>query len=65
MKTAYGAVRLRAKKNRIALIPYTSLAVPLAALIREAESLAARGRSGCLRAAISVQAHGTIGNKLM
>jgi hypothetical protein len=39
MKTVYGAVRLRAKKNRITLIPYTSLAVPLAALIREAESL--------------------------
>lgn len=39
MKAVYGAVRLRAKKNRIALIPYTSLAVPLAALIREAESL--------------------------
>jgi hypothetical protein len=39
MRDVYGAVRLRAKKNRIALIPYTSLAVPLAALIREAESL--------------------------
>jgi hypothetical protein len=39
MKTVYGSVRLRAKKNRIALIPYTSVAVPLAALIREAESL--------------------------
>lgn len=39
MKTVYGADRLRAKKNRIALIPYTSLAVPLAALIREAETL--------------------------
>lgn len=39
MKTVYGAVRLRAKKNRIALIPYTSLAVPLAAMIRDAESL--------------------------
>jgi hypothetical protein len=41
MKTVYGAVRLRAKKNRIALIPYTSLAVPLAALLREAELLGA------------------------
>jgi hypothetical protein len=39
MRDVYGAVRLRAKKNRIALIPYTSLAVPLASLIREAESL--------------------------
>lgn len=39
MKTVYGAVRLRAKKNRIALIPYTSLMVPLAALLREVESL--------------------------
>lgn len=39
MRDVYGAVRLRAKKNRISLIPYTSVAIPLAALIHEAESL--------------------------
>jgi len=39
MRDVYGAVKLRAKKNRISLIPYTSLAVPLAALLREAELL--------------------------
>lgn len=39
MHDVYGAVKLRAKKNRIALIPYTSLAVPLASLLRETEAL--------------------------
>jgi Protein of unknown function DUF262 len=41
MQTVYGAVRLRAKKNRIPLIPYTTIAIPLAALLREAETLGA------------------------
>jgi hypothetical protein len=39
MREVYGAAKLRAKKNRIALIPYTSLAVPLACVLQEAESL--------------------------
>ena len=39
MREVYGAVKLRAKKNRISLIPYTSLAVPLAALLSEAERM--------------------------
>ena len=38
MREMYGAVRILAKKNRIALIPYTSVAVPLACVIQEAES---------------------------
>ncbi len=39
MRDVYGAVRLRAKKQRIPLFPYTSIAVPLAALIQRAQSL--------------------------
>ncbi len=39
MQEVYGAVRLRAKANRISLIPYTSMAVPLASSLEQAESL--------------------------
>lgn len=39
MQEVYGAVRLRAKANRISLIPYTSMAVPLASSLDQAESL--------------------------
>jgi hypothetical protein len=39
MQAVYGAERLRAQKNRISLIPYTSIAVPLACAIQKAESL--------------------------
>jgi hypothetical protein len=38
MREVYGAERIRAKKNRIPLIPYTSMAVPLACVIEAAES---------------------------
>jgi hypothetical protein len=39
MQEVYGAVKLRAKANRISLIPYTSMAVPLAGALEQAESL--------------------------
>jgi hypothetical protein len=38
MRNVYGAERIRAKKNRIPLIPYTSMAVPLACVIQQADS---------------------------
>jgi hypothetical protein len=39
MQEVYGAVKLRAKANRISLIPYTSMAVPLACALERVEAL--------------------------
>jgi hypothetical protein len=38
LREAYGAARIRAKKNRIQLVPYTTIAVPLACILQEAAS---------------------------
>ncbi len=38
LRKAYGTERIRAKKNRIPTVPYTTIAVPLACILQEAAS---------------------------